>query len=429
MSHAATNWAIAQKGLKPATKIVLWQLADRHNPDFGCFPSQEQLAEDCEMSRSSVNTHLQALEERGLIRRHQSWDSATRRQQRTRYILAFERGFEPAPQAGEERLDEGCNGVPCPETGHGTGVDPVSGNDGEPCPEKGESRVQNLDSNPVREPVKEPVNLREGASASTSAGAPDGAAGAGKVTCRSDGETEQMFRRLTRNWEGFAGMPRDRALTEFRKLSPADQDAALAGRDAWMALLRAQKKSHFPAPATYLKERLWEDLPAGAEAPAEPVIAAPYGKAWGAARFADLQRPAYGPPVRLTLMEEQLVARGVLDRQTEVNRKRAETGWPRVNRMQEDAERRSKGWLVSPEVSALGEAFAPVRVGSDLWRAWEALHAERGWPWFGADQRLPEYVYLPISGGTDGDDLLARARAGLEALERDLQGVMQEAAE
>ncbi len=24
MSHAATNWAIQQRGLKPVTKIVLW---------------------------------------------------------------------------------------------------------------------------------------------------------------------------------------------------------------------------------------------------------------------------------------------------------------------------------------------------------------------------------------------------------------------
>ena len=35
MSHKATVWAIQQRGLKPATKIVLWFLCDRHNPDFG----------------------------------------------------------------------------------------------------------------------------------------------------------------------------------------------------------------------------------------------------------------------------------------------------------------------------------------------------------------------------------------------------------
>ena len=36
MSHKATLWAIEQRGLKPTTKIVLWHLCDRFNPDFGC---------------------------------------------------------------------------------------------------------------------------------------------------------------------------------------------------------------------------------------------------------------------------------------------------------------------------------------------------------------------------------------------------------
>ena len=62
MSHFATNWAILQRGLKPATKIVLWHLCDRHNPDFGCFPTQARLATDCEISRSALNDHLRKLE-------------------------------------------------------------------------------------------------------------------------------------------------------------------------------------------------------------------------------------------------------------------------------------------------------------------------------------------------------------------------------
>ena len=58
MSHKATLWAIEQRGLKPTTKIVLWHLCDRFNPDFGCFPSQARLAADCEISRSTLNDHL-----------------------------------------------------------------------------------------------------------------------------------------------------------------------------------------------------------------------------------------------------------------------------------------------------------------------------------------------------------------------------------
>ena len=130
MSHKATNWAFSQRGLKPAERVVLLYLADRHNPDHGCFPSQDQLAADCEMSRSGLNNILDKLVALGLIRRERRIDPKTRKQKSTRYILGFEEEFAQEP---------------CPENGHGI--------DENPCPKNAESRVQNLDTNPVREPV------------------------------------------------------------------------------------------------------------------------------------------------------------------------------------------------------------------------------------------------------------------------------------
>ena len=130
MSHKATNWAIQQRGLSPVTKLVLWHLCDRHNPDYGCFPSQDQLAADVEISRASLNVHLEKLQAAGLIRRERRVDEATHRQKSTRYILGFEDDFHAEP---------------CPESGHGNGQ--------KPCPDFAKSRVQNLDTNLVREPV------------------------------------------------------------------------------------------------------------------------------------------------------------------------------------------------------------------------------------------------------------------------------------
>ena len=151
MSHKATVWAIQQRGLKPATKIVLWFLCDRHNPDFGCFPSQEQLADDAEVSRSQLNVHLQRLEEAGLIRRVQRTDAKTNRQLSTRYILGFEKSFAQKPCLetghGPQGTDPEHEQPPCLETGHGKGA--------EPSPVSGPSRVRKPDSNPVREPVRE----------------------------------------------------------------------------------------------------------------------------------------------------------------------------------------------------------------------------------------------------------------------------------
>lgn len=79
MSHRATNWAIQRRGLKPAVKIVLWHLCDRHNPDHGCFPSQEQLTVEAEVPRRTLNVYLDELERAGLIRRERRIDPATRR--------------------------------------------------------------------------------------------------------------------------------------------------------------------------------------------------------------------------------------------------------------------------------------------------------------------------------------------------------------
>ena len=184
MSHKATNWAIQQRGLKPTTKIVLWHLCDRFNPDFGCFPSQERLAHDCEISRSTLNEHLARLEAAGLLRRVVRVHPVTKRQMPTRYILGFEPGFapddpKPCPETGHG--DEGPDDPftttggsadethdaydPCPETGHGTAVGAVSGFPAEPCPENPESRVRNPDTNPVREPLSKPVKEEEGARA------------------------------------------------------------------------------------------------------------------------------------------------------------------------------------------------------------------------------------------------------------------------
>ena len=69
MSHYMTALAMKQVGLKPATKIVLYWLADHHNGESGrCFPSLQRLADVCEMSRRSVQNHLAELEEKNLIK-------------------------------------------------------------------------------------------------------------------------------------------------------------------------------------------------------------------------------------------------------------------------------------------------------------------------------------------------------------------------
>ena len=180
MSHKATLWAIEQRGLKPTTKIVLWHLCDRFNPDFGCFPSQARLAHDCEISRSTLNDHLDRLEAAKLLRRVPRVDPVTKRQMPTRYILGFEEGDTPhdpgpCPESGHGDWpvaigDAVAPGTvdfvdPCPEIAHGNPPKAVSGFCPDPCPENAESRVRNPDTNLVREPLSKPVKEEEGAQA------------------------------------------------------------------------------------------------------------------------------------------------------------------------------------------------------------------------------------------------------------------------
>jgi hypothetical protein len=161
MSHAATNWAIQQRGLKPATKIVLWHLCDRHNPDFGCFPTQARLAEDAEMSISSLNDHLRKLEALGLIQRIQCQDHRTKRRQATRYILGFEivAPQDPLPEIGdgEQGNTQENDTEPCPEFGDRANSEFRA----VPSPENRQSHLRNSETNPVREPLNKPVKEEE----------------------------------------------------------------------------------------------------------------------------------------------------------------------------------------------------------------------------------------------------------------------------
>ncbi|MGS4883446.1 helix-turn-helix domain-containing protein [Roseibium sp. MB-4] len=425
MSHKATNWAILQRGLKPAAKIVLWHLCDRHNPDHGCFPKQETLARDCEMSRSTLNLHLKDLERRGLIRREQRRNPKTYQQEATRYKLGFEADF--VALAAER---------PCPDSGQGTKTDPVSGSACSPRPDLGRSRVRVPDTNPVKEPVKNPLSdhVRVEEARGVDGGADEGAdkgveaepetsqAGSeeevpdmgpdgGSDAAHNPKQIERQFWKLVRDWPGLDGMPKQRALRAFQALSAADRAAALARRDAWFALLRATGRSFTPAPSTYCTERLWQDVPdpdtrsggsgsgGTATGPVKSSLAgtraAPFGKAWSAVRFADLMRPPYGRFPKPSAYLQGVLSAGGAMAEGERLRRRAVYGWPKVSALQARALRQRKGCAADPALVPLEGLFGAVRVGSELWAAWQALHAARGWPWFGADRDLPDWIYLP----------------------------------
>jgi len=116
MSIPALNWCIEQKSLPPGEWVVLFHLCHAHNQEHGCFPSQDFLAEQTNMSKRSIVRHIGALEAAGLVIRKRRFNSVGERIS-DRYIMPFEPSFatENQPSAnlasGQSVHDQVPNGA------------------------------------------------------------------------------------------------------------------------------------------------------------------------------------------------------------------------------------------------------------------------------------------------------------------------------
>jgi len=61
--------AMKTKVGNPLRKLVLIKLADNANDMGECWPSYQHIADQCEIARSTVKTHIRELEKAGLVRR------------------------------------------------------------------------------------------------------------------------------------------------------------------------------------------------------------------------------------------------------------------------------------------------------------------------------------------------------------------------
>lgn len=162
MSHRAMNWALEQRHLKPGPWIVLIKLSDRHNKDtLRVNPEQAQLMDDCNVSRATLNRHLDDLEAAGLLQRVQRMHPVTKKQLSTQYILAIDYGNPPhvehAVSQFETREGQGETGNSDAGRVSNCDTETVSQKSPIPCLKNGESRVSNRDTkNPVKEPKREP---------------------------------------------------------------------------------------------------------------------------------------------------------------------------------------------------------------------------------------------------------------------------------
>ena len=384
MSHAATKWAFDQpelhRDMKPSEWAVLMVLADCHNPVNGCFPSQDYICSKTNLAERAVRDQLSRLRERGLI----DWDAARENGKRgaNRYSLAFEPGFLPAKSAGSS-----------------------TGENGQEQPAKSDSfNRQNLPPNLVREPVKEPERERTQADGDDTTEAPEG----------HSKRAERLFYAAFKSWDRFDVSPKQPMLAAWVRLTWPQMEAAADAVPRFLAKCRADGVKQACAVSTYLDlaERMWERFPPEPVKPEGPIAAAPFGKLWQAARFKQFVTGPKAALPALTAVQLRWIEAGTVDEAQLRLERQAASGWPAVNAMHDRAANHGKGVEVSATLKPLAEGMEAVKVGTDLWRDWQAEHARRGWPWLPDPGRL-EWVWFP-AGGPGGLADFERAVRGLD---------------
>lgn len=234
---------------------------------------------------------------------------------------------------------------------------------------------------------------------------------------------------------------------QFAQLSEEEQEKACHFRDIFLAKCKRDKVGKPMPVANYFRDRVWQMLerPAARAAAARPdkVPAAPFGPVFGAVRaWLCLQGPddaevpldvrdavirhyegiKRNPQLVGFFLRRKGLALSVTDElifppgfdADERRHRLAETGFPAVNRLHEQA-RLHQPAVVAASFHALKELCEPVPVDGAVFAAWLAHDERMGWP------RLPDpgnmnVVWLPKGGP-----------AGLAAFEAAARQILDEA--
>ncbi|EQB3237098.1 helix-turn-helix domain-containing protein [Salmonella enterica] len=156
--------AMSIKVGNPLRKLVLIKLADNANDEGECWPSYQHIADQCEVSRSTVKSHIRALEDMGLLKRE--FRRKGELNQSNVFYLTLDNAQQIPPESGGAGADRGGavadrggagadRGGAVADLGGGAGDDPRTYHSFEP----------------VKEPLerkKKPSSMPEGFSPSAS---------------------------------------------------------------------------------------------------------------------------------------------------------------------------------------------------------------------------------------------------------------------
>lgn len=408
------GWIVTDPRLKGRDLQVLCLLGRHTSSKSGwCRRSQVKMAEELSLARSTVQASIDRLIEIGGVERQvvvsesgrdsAHWyrvvyDRAASRDAFDAWDVEDEKEFGPISDADDAD-------TPCRYVGTPAGISaPPAGLGSAPPADSGPAPINDSTLTASAEP-KERERERD-----------DG------IGEESPKAIERTFRRWFATWPTFVADSEDEARREWGRLVPHERLQAADLTEAYVAAVKAAKRTAVCAAAVYLREKRWLKLPAKAAIDQTPVAEGPFGKGWGALRLVELLQPhkPLPPPPRFV---QQMITSGKLDQRGEERERMAKFGWPAVTEMHERATG-YRGVMVPGSIKALGAEFVGVKVGGDLWEAWKRLHEARGWP------RLPDtgkqqFVYFPaIPEGHEGDwdSLVAAAIEAFAAKVREVRG-------
>ncbi|MBB2973962.1 helix-turn-helix domain-containing protein [Mesorhizobium sp. RMAD-H1] len=391
MSWQATAWVATVEAGGASGKLLLYALANYADEHGRCWPSDARLMQDTELSERAIREWKRKLEEAGLLR------------------VARRRTPGGTFQADEIRLSMGAQ-PPAKSAGGATGISRRDHRQMVPQPpaDGAVPPTPPYKAEPSEEPPMEPVE-RE---ARDRADARDGE---GTISGADAKAIDRAFKRAFPKWPTYVSDSEAEARKEWFSLTDEERAQAADRIADYIAARKGDGRAKHCAFAVYLREKRWERLPPRQEADAKPEFldAAPFGKLWGARVYQRLLSGVQRPCPPLTAFEQRMVDDGTADKGALLLEKQARSCWPAVSEMFNRAAT-GQGVAVSSSLQPLADAFEVVRVGGELWRAWQAEHERRGWPWM-PDPGRQQWVYLPAGG----PDALSDFEAALRGIGND----------
>ncbi|EAZ8969688.1 helix-turn-helix domain-containing protein [Salmonella enterica] len=108
--------AMSIKVGNPLRKLVLIKLSDNANDEGECWPSYQHIADQCEVSRSTVKSHIRALEDMGLLKRE--FRRKGELNQSNVFYLTLDNAQQIPPESGGAGADLGGGAGADPRTYH-----------------------------------------------------------------------------------------------------------------------------------------------------------------------------------------------------------------------------------------------------------------------------------------------------------------------